>query len=379
MNRTGLAVHRATRPLRRAALAFLLVGWATGAFAQEAKEEGSNFKAMAALFSEKCLKCHTVGKGDRVGPDLKGVSERRERDWLVKFIVRPSDFLDTDPIAQQMLTQFNGVRMDDLNLRTEQAEGLIDYIDQVSKGPVVEADLETVIPLVPTGRKVPGPDEGYGISYGALLPSLLLMAAAAALGRRGRTGLAGLVFALALSGIYCSTGGRRYHVLVGNQQGYEPVQPIAFSHRLHAGELEIACLYCHHGAEKGPVAGVPSVNVCMNCHQIVSRPLDPKRKSKDLEKLIQVWNARTSENARSIPWERVHNLPDFVTFDHRAHVQNNVQCQECHGPVETMDRVRQAADLSMGWCVECHRRSDRGAPTHWKRSGATLDCAACHQ
>jgi hypothetical protein len=85
-----------------------------------------------------------------------------------------------------------------------------------------------------------------------------------------------------------------------------------------------------------------------------------------------------TEAARAVEWVRVHQLPDFVHFPHRVHVANNIQCQECHGPVETMPRMRQAASLSMGWCVSCHREAPGNAPTHWKRSGGPLDCAACH-
>jgi hypothetical protein len=92
-----------------------------------------------------------------------------------------------------------------------------------------------------------------------------------------------------------------------------------------------------------------------------------------------VWATRTGAQPRSIQWERVHNLPDFVTFNHQAHVQNGIQCQECHGPVETMTRMRQASDLSMGWCVNCHRHPGKAAPSHWKRSLGSLDCTACHQ
>lgn len=168
--------------------------------------------------------------------------------------------------------------------------------------------------------------------------------------------------------------------LPGNQQGYEPVQPIAYSHRLHAGELQMDCLYCHSGAETSRHAGIPAENVCMNCHKVVTAPLGVVRAedaaaarekraprqitTPELQKLFDSVRAR-----QPVAWTKVHNLPDFVYFDHRAHAAG-VACQTCHGPVETMERVRQARTLNMGWCVNCHRTGTKVA--------ASTDCATCH-
>jgi len=187
--------------------------------------------------------------------------------------------------------------------------------------------------------------------------------------------------------------------LPGNQQGYAPEQPVAFSHRLHAGELQIACLYCHFGAEKGQHAGFPATSLCMNCHRLVSANWDatfheymealrtnqsPKRVvSPEVQKLydslgldseLQPDPART---AHPIPWVKVHNLPAYTCFDHYAHVNAGVKCQHCHGPVETMDRIRQTENLSMGWCIECHRNPDRAGLTG-KSVRPSTDCAVCH-
>lgn len=175
--------------------------------------------------------------------------------------------------------------------------------------------------------------------------------------------------------------------LPGNQQGYEPTQPIAFSHRLHAGELEIACLYCHAGAEVGRHAGIPATSVCMNCHKSVTASFgalreNPKAVSPELRKLFDSYGLdenlkRDPSKAVPLPWVRVHDLPDFAYFDHRAHVHAGVACRTCHGPVETMERVRQVESLSMGWCVNCHREVNvRGVAGN--RVHASLDCAACH-
>jgi len=185
----------------------------------------------------------------------------------------------------------------------------------------------------------------------------------------------------------------------GNHQGYEPVQPIAYSHRLHAGELRIPCLYCHSGAEKGRHAGIPSANVCMNCHRAVTAPLGMVRAEEERakaegrkpepvvsEQIRRLYDALGLDDKGSfdparprtpLRWKQVHRLPDFAYFDHRAHVAAGVSCQTCHGPVETMERVRQHLNLSMGWCVNCHRDA---AVNGWggKPVAPSTDCTACH-
>jgi hypothetical protein len=189
------------------------------------------------------------------------------------------------------------------------------------------------------------------------------------------------------------------YMLPGNHQGFEPVQPIAYSHRLHAGELGIACLHCHSAAERGKNAGVPSANVCMNCHRFVSAPwVDVKAEndaadkehrkphlvvSPEIRKIYRAM-ALTDDMQRDstirqtpIVWKKIHNLPDFVYFNHSAHVQKGVECQKCHGAVETMERVRQVSDLSMGWCVNCHRTAN-ALGVNGKPVNASTDCTTCH-
>ena len=173
--------------------------------------------------------------------------------------------------------------------------------------------------------------------------------------------------------------------------GYQPVQPVAYSHKLHAGELGINCLYCHSTVDRGPVAVVPPTQVCMNCHRVVKR---------DADSLAVV---RESEsNGRPINWVRVHNLPGFAFFDHRPHIRAGVGCSTCHGRIDEMDVVAQAQPLSMGWCLDCHRNPDPYLrPEHevttmdWspprdqlqlaalikseKQLRPPLDCTGCHR
>jgi hypothetical protein len=150
---------------------------------------------------------------------------------------------------------------------------------------------------------------------------------------------------------------------VGVHQGYAPEQPIAFSHKLHAGDFHVPCLYCHFGARTSRHAGIPPANVCMNCHGLL-----PKQ-TVELEKLKEL-----VELGRPIAWIKVHNLPDFVSFNHSQHVIAGVECQSCHGRVAEMVRVEQRAPLTMGWCIDCHRtrRKDPTVPA------ANLDCGKCH-
>nr|HRC86503.1 cytochrome c3 family protein [Thermoanaerobaculia bacterium] len=164
---------------------------------------------------------------------------------------------------------------------------------------------------------------------------------------------------------------------LGYSQGYEPAQPIAFSHKLHAGTHQIPCLYCHFGAERSRHAGIPPANVCMNCHARLKVATPEIAKLK--EAVVQ---------DRSIAWVKIHNLPDFVYFNHSQHVVvAGLTCQRCHGPVENLERVRQEAPLSMGWCVDCHR-SEGVVPRHGAQTPAAdgkpprgmggLDCGKCH-
>lgn len=196
-----------------------------------------------------------------------------------------------------------------------------------------------------------------------------------------------LGFAVVFSVMLLASRAAMFH-LPGNQQGYEPVQPIAYSHRLHAGELQIQCQYCHFGADKSRHAGIPPASVCMNCHKFVTAPLGAVRAedelaqkekraprpvvSGELRKLYDAVNG-----AQPVAWTRIHSLPDFAYFDHRPHVNASVACQQCHGPVESMERVRQVSDLSMGWCVNCHRDASRTGIAG-RRVNASTNCSTCH-
>lgn len=190
-----------------------------------------------------------------------------------------------------------------------------------------------------------GHDPGTGTAASAgvsIVPTLkVLKPAALMLG----VGLVGVAFG--------------YGVNVVLFPGTTPEQPIDFSHRIHAGDFEIPCEYCHSQARRSPVAGVPSVNRCVGCHNVVAT---------DRPQIREVLNY--FENREPIPWIKVHDLPDFVYFPHKRHVQAGVECQTCHGPVETMERVTRMAPTKMGLCLDCHREQ---AVEHG------TDCWTCHK
>jgi len=176
--------------------------------------------------------------------------------------------------------------------------------------------------------------------------------------------------------------------------GYRPIQPVPYSHRLHAGAMGMDCRYCHYNVERSKMAGVPPTQICMNCHAVVL----PKS-----EKLALVH--KSYETGKPIEWVRVHKIPDYAYFDHSVHIHAGVGCASCHGRIDQMDVVQQEKPLSMGWCLECHRNPTNNLrdltktsvtqmdwqpdPVHQPEIAAKLiaekklqppqDCSACHR
>ena len=164
----------------------------------------------------------------------------------------------------------------------------------------------------------------------------------------------------------------------GDQSGYEPIQPINFSHKVHAGDNSINCTYCHTPADKSRVAGIPSATLCMNCHTEVT-PDSP-----EIAKVMA-----SLKESRPIEWTKVNDLPDHVVFNHSRHVTAGVNCNTCHGAVETMDKVSQFSTFSMGSCVQCHRENENvpikldeplqvPLSSKQKKRIALTDCSVCH-
>lgn len=171
-----------------------------------------------------------------------------------------------------------------------------------------------------------------------------------------------------------------------DRTGYEPKQPIEFSHRLHTQELQIDCMYCHTGAEKNEQAGVPPISTCMNCHGEEEGKVGPftldsageKQLTRpEIQKIIDSW-----KNETPIEWNRVYELADFAYFNHSRHIVAGLDCKDCHGDVQAMDRIKQVTPLTMGWCLDCHKgnipeslqsKFEHGKPV------APISCSTCHR
>jgi hypothetical protein len=171
--------------------------------------------------------------------------------------------------------------------------------------------------------------------------------------------------------LFPTAGACRSYKRASNENAPGPTQPIAFSHAHHAGTFQIDCLYCHSGTERSQAAGVPSVEVCMGCHSQFGPAYD---EFEGIVKLKEAW-----ENKQPIAWAQIHRSPEHVQFRHNRHVKAGVVCQDCHGPVEELDKLYMTADtkwwpwglptqkLEMGWCIQCHRQKE-----------ASQDCNTCH-
>jgi cytochrome c2 len=300
----GLAAalnHRGTLPIE-----------STELLAQEPASRG------AELFAAKCVACHSVGEGKKIGPDLKDVSTRHSNEWIKKFTENPQAMKDAkDPDAVKLFEEFAPMVMAPQGLSDTELDAILGYIAEKSKS---AASTET---HGPTGQPANPQDKDLWPYYGW----------------RG----------------------------IGESKGYMPEQPIAYSHKLHAGALKIDCRYCHFAAEKSRHAGIPPVSVCINCHQVV------KRDSPEVQKILTAYK----EN-KAIEWVKVHNLPDHVQFNHSVHVNAGVDCLQCHGDVPHMVKMRQAKKLTMGECIGCHRAMHQKNPALRNNPNQLLDCANCH-
>ena len=347
------------------------------------------------LFKSLCASCHKLDK-KLIGPALAGVEERRENDWLKAWIKNNAELRASgDKEANAIFEEYNGSNMTAFpQLSDKNIDDILYYTTVGDPAPVVDPNEKD------------GPDSGTGkggptwliyILAAAIVVALLIIAnllktVSELKGAPKKPGLVGQAAEL-WQGVKKNTF---LHVLfvifgalmtayflfgtlfkVGVDEGYQPIQPIAFSHKIHAGDNKIECQYCHSAAKHSKHSGIPSVNVCMNCHANISEVADNTKvimeeggvvlTKKDLDKEIAKvyeaagWDAEKREytgETKPVKWVRVHNLPDFAYFNHSQHVTvAGVKCQKCHGPVEEMEEVYQHAPLTMGWCIDCHKET----------------------
>ena len=347
-----------------------------------------------SLFNANCASCHKLNK-KLIGPALRGVSAKYDKEWLYSWIKNSAALIKSgDDQAVAIYEEYNKVAMNAFpQLSNEDIDNILAYSDYVPE-PVVNADnavvttssnsdstltndivlvLLTIVLLVlitmlflvtKTLRNIAEKnginiekEEGSKFSiWQSFIKNQFLIFVS--------------VILLLLSSAYFAYG---YMMQIGVDQGYMPVQPIHYSHKIHAGVNQIECQYCHSSARISKHSGIPSLNVCMNCHENIAdyngeEDLE-KGYTKDfytneIKKLYKAvgWDEETQSytgDTEPVKWVRIHNLPDFVYFNHSQHVSvAGIDCQKCHGPVEEMEILYQYSPLTMGWCIDCHRESN---------------------
>jgi mono/diheme cytochrome c family protein len=377
----------------------------------------AEIQAGDALFKANCTQCHAVNE-KVVGPALKDITKRRSISWLIPWVKNPAKVIASgDEYAVKLYNEYGKQQMPSFGLSDKEITSIMAYVTAESTKPATVAGPG---PTAGNDQKADGQqDAGAGKYVDVLLIVLVVvlivlvvtLAIIANLMKdvlRGRKdldgrdvevmnqrfdwaglyrssalrGIVGVVVALAL--LYA---GVQSVMAVGLTQGYQPTQPIAFSHKLHAGENQINCAYCHTSVYKGKSANIPSPNICMNCHSQI------KTESPEIKKIY-----RAIERKQPIQWVRVHNLPDLAYFNHSQHTQvGGIQCQTCHGPIQNMEVVYQYSALTMGWCINCHRetplntkgnayydnlvklhdKSNNAVPFTVSSNGGT-ECSKCH-
>jgi mono/diheme cytochrome c family protein len=343
-----------------------------------------------ALFQEKCASCHNPYK-EGTGPALYGALTRNggDKELLKAWIKNNSEVIASGNAYYNKVKDYAASQMQLFTtLKPAELDALADWIEKIPPPPVKGA----------AGSAGPSESEGDSTLMYGILTLVLSIVALILLGvnnnlkklsddklgvpskepipfYKNRTYFQILAVIAALVGGYLTTKGA---IGYGRHKNYQPVQPIYYSHKVHAGVNQINCLYCHSGAEQGKHANIPSVNVCMNCHKgineyggdpIVSEDGTEVNGSEEILKLYRYagvtkdeaknWSVSNDANMKPIEWIRIHNLPDHVYFNHAQHVKaGKVQCQTCHGPIQEMHEVKQFSDLSMGWCINCHRETE---------------------
>ncbi|QEC41297.1 c-type cytochrome [Pseudobacter ginsenosidimutans] len=371
--------HRVQRPIARGALLSVLLITLLSFGNKLTAQDG------AKLFQDNCATCHSVVK-DLTGPKLQGIEDRvKDKKLLHEWIRNNQKVLASgNKYFNDLFLQWNKTPMNVFPAMTdEEIEAILKYV------------REYKAPAPKTGDGAPA-DGKMGSSDNAILYGVLtLILAVVALVMlgvnsnlkkladdkdgipaqepipfyRNKTYIALITVLLFVIGGFFVTKGM---IGLDRRKGYEPVQPIYYSHKVHAGTNQINCLYCHGGAMESKQASIPSVNVCMNCHMSINEYTgDPIYKedgtevngTAEIQKIYAAagWDPAKKQytgEEKPVEWVKIHNLPDHVFFSHAQHVKaGKVQCQTCHGEINNMHEVKQVAELSMGWCVNCHRET----------------------
>ena len=351
--------------------------------AQEQQEESFDQNIVSngeSLFKGNCTVCHAINDV-LIGPALRDVHERQSEEWIYAFIKNSQKVIKSgDEYAVDLYNQYNQTLMTSFDFSDEELNSILTYIKSESSKEIQVAVVEGVDVQGDTSSSI-STDNFYlslGLNIFLLLILIFILLRFTNLSKKyvilkdnqtkGKlldeedkeivdsgfnikdfirsnkvVGIASFVFIAVfvkscIDGIYT----------IGIQQNYQPTQPIAFSHKVHAGQYEIDCNYCHTGVNISKSANIPSVNICMNCHNAINTD------KPEIQKILTAY-----EENRPIEWVRVHNLPDLAYFNHSQHVAiGGLECNTCHGPIEEMDVVYQYSELTMGWCINCHRESE---------------------
>lgn len=386
----------------------------------------ANIEEGEKLFKQNCAQCHSVGTNKVVGPGLQGVADRVPKpaeEWLLKWIKNSTAVVKSgDAYAVKIFEQYNKSVMPAQALTDDQIKNVLAYVANppAKKGPAAGAPVEATAPadnsqaifvfltilivifiiLITTlGGVKKNLERLIRERDGKPEPVVLPWMAAAKHWARTNKKIVALgllvLFAVGSKAAWDGMMG------IGVFEGYMPEQPIFFSHKIHAGQNGISCQYCHSGVEKSKVSNVPSANVCMNCHKAIQEgTITGKAEIAKIYKALD-YNPETGvygSNPSPIKWIKVHNLPDHVYFNHAQHVTVGKQeCTTCHGPIEKMDTVYQASPLTMGWCIDCHRKTEvkmqgnpyyddlhaklsakyKGQPITVDKMGG-IECGKCH-
>jgi mono/diheme cytochrome c family protein len=346
------------------------------------------------LFNANCAACHQLNR-KAVGPALRGVTENYDKDWLYSWIKNGTQMIkDGDPQAVAIWEEYNRAVMTNYpQFSNEQIDNILAYTNYTPPAPAVavSASAETV------GQNS---DISINIILAVTIVIFTILIAMLFLVQRTLIKIANasgvkietetkrnirplwrtivenqfimfvLVIGFLLSSAYFTYG---YLMQIGIDQGYAPIQPIHYSHKIHAGANQIECKYCHSSARVSKHSGIPSLNVCMNCHEYIAdyngeedleNGYTKDFYTNEIKKLYNAvgWDEENqvyTGNTQPVKWVRIHNLPDFVYFNHAQHAQvAKIECQTCHGPVEEMEILYQYSPLTMGWCIDCHRESN---------------------
>jgi len=376
------------RGFKLATIFFLGIILATTAFSQEDVIDPAIIASGEKLYNANCTQCHAINEVV-IGPALKGIEERRERSWLLSWIKNSQKVIESgDEYAVALYEKYKKVAMPAYPFTDAEIISVLEYIDVASK--VVPQVAAVVVAGGENGAG--GSNEGMSNTFmyailivfifvlGLILVvlGLIISLLTKYIGTdkevshedqelvidqevdvfaflKSNTVLGMIIFIFVAVGLKTGIDGL---FTIGVQQGYMPTQPIAYSHELHAGQYEIDCNYCHTGVRKSKSANIPSANICMNCHVAI------KTESKEIQKIYAAidYDPETGEygeDTQPIEWVRVHNLPDLAYFNHSQHVKvGGLECETCHGPIKEMEVVYQYSNLTMGWCINCHRETN---------------------